>query len=72
MEPNIYLYIILAIVTADFLFDQWLDFLNKKAWVNQVPDALADVYPNDKFEQHKQYRAVNYRFGSSTTFFRLG
>jgi STE24 endopeptidase len=63
MELNIYLYLIVFIVTADFIFDQWLDYLNKKAWTNTVPDALADVYPTDKFEKHKLYRSANYRFG---------
>jgi STE24 endopeptidase len=72
MEPTVYLYLILFIVSADFLFDQWLDYLNKKAWTNQVPDALADVYPNDKFEKHKSYRAVNYRFGIVNHLFSFG
>lgn len=60
---NTILLIVIAVVVIDFLFDQLMDHLNKRAWADTVPQELADVYPQDKFEAHKRYRRANYSFG---------
>jgi STE24 endopeptidase len=63
--------VILAIVVAEFILDFCLDYLNKKAWSNQVPADLEDVYPAEKFENHKQYRRANYQFGMVSDAFNI-
>jgi len=60
---NTLLIIILAIIVAEYFLDLFLDYLNKKAWSDQVPKDLEDVYPAEKFENHKRYRKANDSFG---------
>ncbi|TCO09222.1 M48 family metallopeptidase [Natronoflexus pectinivorans] len=57
------LYIILAIIVFEALWDFFLGELNRKSWSDKVPKCLEDVYPQEKFEKQKQYRLANYRFG---------
>jgi len=55
-------YVIIAIILLETFFDFILGELNRKSWCNHVPDLLKDVYPEDKFQQQKKYRLVNYQF----------
>ena len=63
MEKVLFSLIIIFIV-FEFVVEQLLDFLNKKAWADKVPNELSDIYDAEKFEQHKKYRVVNNRFSS--------
>ena len=56
-------YLIIAIILFEVIFDFILGELNRKSWCNTVPDLLKDLYPDDKFQQQKEYRLANYRFG---------
>ncbi|MBN2167011.1 MAG: M48 family metallopeptidase [Marinilabiliaceae bacterium] len=71
VTANLFLIIILAIILFEYMLDRVLDSLNKKAWVDEVPSELKDVYPTDKFEKHKKYRIANYNFGRWSEMFNL-
>ena len=64
-------YIIIAILLADAVWGWILEELNRKSWAHKVPERLADVYPQEKFEKQKQYRKVNHRFGKISSTFSL-
>ncbi|MGQ1891898.1 M48 family metallopeptidase [Thermophagus sp. OGC60D27] len=64
-------YIIIFILLADAIWGWILEELNRRSWAHSVPDRLADVYPQEKFEQQKQYRRVNHRFGKISSTFSL-
>ncbi|MFO8002377.1 MAG: M48 family metallopeptidase [Marinilabilia sp.] len=64
-------YIIIAILLIDALWGWILAELNRRSWADKVPDRLADVYPQEKFEKQKQYRQVNHRFGKISSTFSL-
>ncbi|MFT3739017.1 MAG: M48 family metallopeptidase [Breznakibacter sp.] len=66
---NVVLLIMMAIVVFDFLFDRLLGYLNKSAWSAVVPHELEDVYPQDTFGKHQQYRRANYSFSFVNHFF---
>lgn len=59
---QILFYLIIAFVVFEYVMEQWLDRLNRRAWSHEVPEPLRDVYDAGKFENHKQYRRVNFSF----------
>lgn len=60
--------LIIAFLVFEFAMDLILEYLNKRAWSDTVPEVLKDIYDTVKFNQHKQYRAVNYSFGQLSDF----
>ncbi len=64
-------YIIIAILLIDALWGWILEELNRRSWADKVPERLADVYPQEKFEKQKKYRKVNHRFGKISSTFSL-
>ncbi|MCU4157511.1 M48 family metallopeptidase [Carboxylicivirga sp. A043] len=56
-------YIIIAIVAWQFLFDQWLDYLNHKTVNTKIPEELEGVYDEDKYRKQQDYKKANYSFG---------
>ena len=71
MEHTTLFYIIVAILLIDTLWGWFLEELNRRSWVDKVPEKLADVYPQDKFEKQKRYRKINHRFGKISSTFSL-
>ncbi|WP_462318732.1 M48 family metallopeptidase [Marinilabilia sp.] len=71
MNHTILFYIIIAILLIDTLWGWLLEELNRRSWAEKVPERLADVYPQEKFEKQKQYRKVNHRFGKISSTFSL-
>ena len=62
MDPQPVFYIIIAILVADFITDQVLDYLNYSRFSDPVPEELADVYPREEYQRSQQYKKTNYRF----------
>lgn len=71
MTPQQLFYTIIAIIVIEYLLDEILGMLNKKRWSNTIPTELADTYSSEQFENHKQYRSVNYQFGTISGVFNL-
>jgi len=55
-------YIIIGIIIVESLWEFFLKELNRKSWTLSVPEKLKDIYPDDKFQKHKEYRKANYSF----------
>ena len=49
------LYIIIAIVAAEFIFTKVLSYRNIRSWDKPIPDEIKDLYEPDKFEKAKAY-----------------
>ncbi|MCU4166465.1 M48 family metallopeptidase [Carboxylicivirga caseinilyticus] len=56
-------YIILAILVVQFVFDQWMEWLNKTRWQANLPAELEDIYDAEKYSKQHEYRKANYGFG---------
>ncbi|WMJ74867.1 M48 family metallopeptidase [Cytophagaceae bacterium ABcell3] len=69
MSPQTLLYIILAIITIDFLLDQILDYLNMKHQRDVLPEKLRDVYDEKEFKRSQEYHKTNAKFGFITSTF---
>ena len=56
-------YVIIGILTAQFTFDQWLDFLNNRKVVTSIPTELEGIYDEEKYKKQQNYKKANYSFG---------
>lgn len=69
MNHTTLFYIIIAIISINFIVDKILDALNAKHYKDQLPEELQDVYDEDEYKKSQRYKATNYRFGILTTTF---
>lgn len=67
MSPETILVIILGIITADFLFEQFLDYINLKAGKNELPDEVAAFYDKEKYQRSISYQRTQTRFSFITS-----
>jgi STE24 endopeptidase len=73
MNHQTILYIILAIATMSYLFDQALDFINLKSQRHDMPDDIATFYDRDKYIKSLHYHKelTNFSFLTSAFSFLL-
>ncbi len=69
MNHTTLFYIIIFIISINFVIDKILDALNAKHYNDQLPEELQDVYDEDEYKKSQRYKATNYRFGILTTTF---
>jgi STE24 endopeptidase len=62
MEPTTLLYIILALATLSYVFDQLLEYINLKAQRTDIPDAVASFYERTKYLRSLEYHRELTRF----------
>lgn len=53
--------LIVAFVTAGFIIDRILEWLNSTRWSSTLPDKLADYYSAEKYKRSQQYHHANNR-----------
>lgn len=61
---NILFAVIVIIITADFLLERWLDYLNRKSMGSDLPAELKDVYDADQYRKQQEYKRINDRFST--------
>ncbi len=66
MSVTTIFYILLAIVSVNFLFDQLLDYLNLKSHTTIIPAEFAGVYSEEKYVQAYEYHKTKTNFGFLT------
>ena len=71
MEPQTILYIILGIITFDFVFEQILDFINLKAQKKDIPPEMEEFYNRDKYLKSLEYHRILTRYSFVTSAFSL-
>ncbi len=49
------LYIIIGVLTVEFLVERILEYLNDKSWSEKVPESLQDLYTEEKYQKARQY-----------------
>ncbi|WP_103070660.1 M48 family metallopeptidase [Aquimarina sediminis] len=62
MTPNALFYLLILIIVIVFLIDSLLDFLNARHYNNQIPEELANVYPEEEYQKSIAYKMANYKF----------
>ncbi len=71
MTPTLLFYIIIAIITVDFLFDKYVDHLNAKHFDDKVPEELDDVYDKEEYAKSQAYKKENYKFSLLSSGFMI-
>jgi STE24 endopeptidase len=59
-------WIIIAILVLDFLFENYLEYLNTRRMGTKLPDELQGVYDEEKYARQQAYQKENHRFGMIT------
>src|SRR5690554_4238043 len=57
---------IIAIITLDFLFENFLDYLNTRNMGQKLPPELSGIYDAEKYKRQQSYQKENHRFGMIT------
>lgn len=65
------LYLIVAFLLLETLFEQWLSWINTKHWQEKIPEPLQGIYDPETYQKSRRYHLVNQRFGIISTFFSL-
>ena len=56
-------YLIIGILTANFLLDLILSRLNASRYSHPAPDSLSDLFDEVEYKKSQQYKKVTHRFG---------
>ena len=67
MSRQTVFFIILVILTADFVSERILSALNVKSSIKPIPDLLSGIYDQDKYQKQQSYFRANTRFGLLTS-----
>ncbi|WP_321289809.1 M48 family metallopeptidase [uncultured Sunxiuqinia sp.] len=62
-------WIIIGILTFDFIFERYLDYLNTTRWSDQLPAGVKGIYDEEKYRKQQLYSKTNHRFGMLTSSF---
>jgi STE24 endopeptidase len=69
MQANTILYIIAAILTADFMLERILSYLNAGHQQKDLPSELAGIYDQEKYSKSLSYFQFNHKFGNISASF---
>ncbi len=67
MESETLLFIILAIITLNFVLEQWLEYLNLKKQSPALPTELKEIYDEEKYARSVAYHKAQTRFSFLTS-----
>lgn len=62
-EQAIFLLIIIFL-SAEFLFERILDYLNSKKWTDSMPKELSGIYDEQKYRKSQRYNKERHNFSS--------
>ena len=69
MTPVFIIWILSSLIILDFLFTQWLEYLNNTAINQPIPSVLQDIYDTEKHKKSIAYHQVNYHYQLLTSGF---
>lgn len=67
MDSNTLLYVVLLIITASFILEQWLDYINLKRQHAILPEELKGIYDEEKYAKSIAYQRAQTRFSLITS-----
>ncbi|MBA3006545.1 MAG: hypothetical protein KKB91_08770 [Proteobacteria bacterium] len=71
MSATTILYVIIAIVMADYLLERGLSFLNCRSISTHLPEEVKGIYSEEKYQQSHEYKRANCRFELVTASLKL-
>ncbi len=67
MESSTLLFVILLILTVNFILEQWLDYINLRRQHAILPEELKGIYDEEKYAQSIAYQKVQTQFSFITS-----
>ncbi|MDP4280656.1 MAG: M48 family metallopeptidase [Bacteroidota bacterium] len=61
---DLFFWIIVGILVADFLLERILDWLNSTYWSDTLPTELVGIYDEDKYKKSQQYEKAKMKFST--------
>ena len=62
MTPHSLFYFLILIIIIVFLVDSLLSILNARHYTKEIPEELADVYPDEEYQKSIDYKKANFKF----------
>ncbi|MDR9400202.1 MAG: M48 family metallopeptidase [Psychroflexus sp.] len=69
MSATILHWVIIGVISLEFIVDQYLDYLNNKRLKDPVPETLNDIYDDDSYAKQQAYNKEKSRFSDLTSVF---
>lgn len=63
LNSDVYFYLIITIVTLDFVWTQYLAYRNRKRMSPDIPPQLEGIYEPKEYTRQQAYQKTNSRFG---------
>lgn len=63
MDSKTIFYIIIAIISVEYLLEQILTYLNAKNMSPEIPKEIEGIYDAEKYQKQQNYQKTNIRFG---------
>jgi len=60
-------YLIIALISIDFVFERILNYLNKSSWTNVLPSEFKGIYEPSEYKKSQDYFLANQKFGNITS-----
>lgn len=71
MSAETIFYIIIAIITLNYLLERWLDWLNDRASSDKLPKELEGIYDEERYEKARAYDKAKSKFSAISSTFSL-
>ncbi len=55
-------YIILILISLNFIGERWLSYKNHLSRMNPIPASLSDVYSQERYRTYQEYKTASHRF----------
>jgi STE24 endopeptidase len=72
LTPQQYLFLLILLLSAGFILDMVLDWLNLKSRKKEMPEGVRDLYDKKEYERALDYQATLTRFGFVSSTFSFG
>ena len=59
---QILFFVIVILLSADFIFERILEYLNSTQWSDQLPAEVKEIYTEEEYKEQQAYQKENYRF----------
>lgn len=69
ITTNIIFYSIIFLTIFEFIITKWLWYLNTKNWSDKLPEELAWIYDQEKYEKSQKYEKEKYIFSNFSSIF---
>ncbi len=69
LSPQSILIIILVIISADYIFEQFLDYINLKSRRSELPEEISSFYNQEKYTKSQHYHKTLSKFSFLTSAF---